>query len=92
MEKLKKREFYIANEVNWEWLEQVGLVEAMNPYVTKIFMNEGVRITCIGQKRLFQLQKPVYKELCLEFNATIRFKGRSDAFDIENLTFCLGGE
>lgn len=74
LEKLKKREFYIANEVNWEWLEKVELVEAMKPYLTKIFMNEGVRITCTGWRRLFQLQEPAYKELCLELYATIQFR------------------
>lgn len=54
LEKLKTREFYIANKVNWEWLEQVSLVDAMNPYLTKIFMGNGVRITCTG----FRLPTP----------------------------------
>lgn len=61
LEKMKRKEFYITNEVNWVWLEQVGLVEAMNLYLTKIFMNEGVRITCTGWRRLFQMHEPVYK-------------------------------
>lgn len=45
LEKLKKKELYIANELYWVWLEQVGLVEAMNPYLIKVFMNDGVKIT-----------------------------------------------
>ena len=28
----------------------------------------------------------------MDFYATIQFRGRDDAFDTENLTFCLGGE
>lgn len=78
--------------MSWGWLEQVGLVEEMNPYSTKVFMGDGVRITCTCRMRLFQLQKSVYKELCLEFYATVRFRGRIDPFDTGNLVFCLGGE
>lgn len=55
-------------------------------------MGEGVRITCTRWRRLFQIQELVYKALCLEFYVTISFRGRADAFDMENLTFCLGGE
>nr|KAJ0186648.1 hypothetical protein LSAT_V11C900477030 [Lactuca sativa] len=35
LEKLKTGDFYIANAVSWEWLQQVGLVDAMNSYLTK---------------------------------------------------------
>lgn len=45
LETLKKKEFYIGNEVNWKWLEEVGSIEAMNPYLTKVFTNNGVRVT-----------------------------------------------
>lgn len=78
--------------MSWGWLEQVGLVEEMNPYSTKVFMGDGVRITCTGRRRLFQLQKSVYKELCLEFYTTVRFRGRIDPFDTGNQVFFLGGE
>lgn len=55
LETLKTKEFYLANEVNWAWLEEVGLVEAMKPYLTNVFVNDGVRITCSAWRRLFQL-------------------------------------
>lgn len=60
LETLKKKDFYLPNELSWSWLDQVGLVEAMNPYLTKVFVNKGVRITCDRWRRLFQLQEPVY--------------------------------
>lgn len=64
----------------------------MNPYLKKIYVDDGVRITCIGWRRLFLIQEPMYKELCFEFLSTIRFRGRTYMFDTDNLLFCLGGE
>lgn len=92
LEKLKVREFYIADEVNWEWLEQFGLVNVMNPYSTKIFIGDEVWITCTGWRRLFQLKEQVYKELCLEFYDIVWFRGGDDVFNMKSLTICLGGE
>lgn len=91
LEKLKKNEFYIANEVSWSWLEQVGLVEAMKPYLTNVFINKGVKVTCTAWRRLFQILDSVYKEPCQEFYATIQLQGGDDPFDTHNFTFYLGG-
>lgn len=67
LEKLKTKELYIANELSWTWLEEVRLVEAMNPYLKKVFVNEAMRVTCTACRRLFQIQELVYRELSLEF-------------------------
>ena len=92
LEKLKKKEFYLPNEIDWSCLEQWGLVERMNPHLTKVFIQDGVRITCDAWRRLFRLQEPVYQELCWEFYSTIKFRGSEDYFDTNALTFMLGGE
>lgn len=76
--------------MNWTWLEDVGLVEAMNPYLIKMFMSDGVRVTCNAWRRLFQIKESVYKKLCLEFYATVQLRGGDDPFDTHSLTFCLG--
>ncbi|XP_052619683.1 uncharacterized protein LOC128126028 [Lactuca sativa] len=92
LETLKKKDFYLPNESNWTWLEQVGLVEAMDPYLTQVFINYEVQITCDVWRRLFQMQELVYQELCLEFFSTVTFRGGDNYYDTNVLTFCLGGE
>lgn len=89
---LKKKEFYIPNELNWTWIEQVGLADSLNPYLTKVFMQDGVQITCDGWKRLFRIQEPVYRELCLEFFSTVIFCAGDGYYNPKALTFFLGGE
>lgn len=68
------------------------MVEAINPYLTKVFVNNRVRITCDAWRRLFQLQDPVYHGMCLELYVTITFQGGEDYYDTNVLTFCLGSE
>lgn len=89
MEKLKKKDFYLPNELDWQCLEQWGLVGEMNPYLTKVFIQDEVRITCDAWKRIFQLQQPVYQELCWEFYSTVTFRGGDNYFDTNVLTFML---
>lgn len=48
-------------------------------------------VTCDAWRRLFQLQEPVYQELCWEFYSTITFHGGDNYFDTSVLTFMLGG-
>lgn len=78
--------------MKWTWLQEVGLVETMNPYLTNVFVNDGERVTCNAWRRLFQIQEPVYNDLCLEFYATVRFRGSDDCFDTHSFTLCLGGQ
>ncbi|CAI9288360.1 unnamed protein product [Lactuca saligna] len=40
----------------------------------------------------FQIQEVVYKELVVEFLATVFFKRKDGIYDKDNLTFCLGRE
>lgn len=89
---IKEKEFYFPNELNWSWLEQVSLVEVMGPYLPKVFINNGVRITYSTWRRLFQLQEPVYRELCLEIYVIVTLWGGNDYYNKNTLTFYLGGE
>lgn len=34
----------------------------------------------------------MYKELCVEFLATVQFRKKKGVHDRKNITFCLGGE
>ena len=38
----------MPNELNWTWLEQVDLADSFDPYLTKVFMQNGFQITCDG--------------------------------------------
>lgn len=91
LETLQMKEFYLANEMSFSWLEEVGLVDVMNPYLTKIFVDDRVGETSSAWRRLFQLHEPVYSELCMEFYATMRFWGWDDYFDMHALICCPGG-
>lgn len=50
-----------------------------------------VRVTCIVWRRLFHLQEPISKELCVEFFTTTKFRKREEVDNIVKFTFCLGG-
>lgn len=90
--KLQAQYIHVSNEVEWDWLQEVVLVEALNPYLTRILVGDGVRITCKTWRRLFILKESVYKELCIAFLARIQFRKRGRNNDSENFTFYFGGE
>lgn len=92
LEILKKKEICVPNEINWEWLGQVGLVEDMTPYLVKMFVHNGDSITCDGRRRLFRMQEPVYQELCWEFFSTISFSEDNEFYNPNVLSFFLSGE
>lgn len=54
-----------------DWLHEVGMVEALEPYLTKVFVREKVRVTCTAWRRLFRMQEAMFEELCMEFLATV---------------------
>lgn len=78
--------------VDWHWIEQTGLLEGIEPYLVRNFARVDGQFMCMGWRWLFQIQELVYKELVLEFLATVSFMRKDGAFDEDNLTFCLGGE
>ena len=39
---LNGKDIYVPNELNWEWMGQVGLTEVLNPYLTKVFVQNGI--------------------------------------------------
>lgn len=82
----------MPNSLDWDWVKEVVLVEALDSLSIKQFVGDDARIICMGWRLLFRIQEPVFKELCVEFLTTTRFKKRDDIHDTGNLTFCLGGE
>lgn len=67
LEKLKTKEVYIANEMNWTWLKEVGLVESMNPYLTKVFVNDGVRVHVLCGEDCFRFKSQFIKSRAWSF-------------------------
>lgn len=90
--KLQAHDFYVSTKVDWDWLQEVKLGEALDQYLTRVFVEDEVRITCTAWRHLFRLRELVYKELCIEFLATFQFRKRSIIYDSGNFTFYLGCE
>ena len=89
---IKKKEVYVPNRIDWEWLQSVRYEEELAPYLLKEFQHEGQTMICDGWSRVFRIQEPVYLELCLEFFSTVSFTGGVDVFHPTSFSFCLGGE
>lgn len=67
-------------------------MDALEPYLTKVFNGVNGQFTFMDWRRLFRMQELVYKEPCVEFLATIRFRKIKGIHDRKNITFFLGGE
>lgn len=70
---LKERKVHIPAEINWSLMEEVGLSEALEPFLTKSFDGVQGRFVYLAWKRLFWIQEPVHNELCMGFLATMHF-------------------
>lgn len=91
-DKLKKKEIYVPDALDWEWLGGARYEEELAPYLVITFNHNGVSLTCDGWNRLFRIQEPVYQELCWEYFSTVSFRGGNDYYNPGNIKFCLGGE
>ncbi|CAH1441649.1 unnamed protein product [Lactuca virosa] len=89
---LKKRKVHVPAEVDWHWIGNSGLMEAIEPYLDKVFNGVHGQFMCLGWRRIFEIQEVVYKELVYEFLATVSFAKKDRIYADDNLTFCLGGE
>lgn len=50
---LKERKVHIPAKINWNWLEEVGLSEAIEPFLTKSFDGVQGQFICMDWRRLF---------------------------------------
>lgn len=89
---MKQRKVHVHAVVDWHWIGQSGLMEGIEPYLDKAFNIIHGLFVCMGWRRLFEIQEVVYKELVIEFMATISFTRKDGIFVEDNLSFCLGGE
>ena len=77
---VRKKEIYVPNRIDWGWLQSVCYEEGLAPYLLKEFVYEGESMVCDGWSRVFRIQEPVYRELCLEFFSTVSFRGGDDCY------------
>ncbi|CAH1436194.1 unnamed protein product [Lactuca virosa] len=73
-------------------MEQVGFLEGIEPFLAKSCNGVQGRFMCMAWRRVFDIQEIVYKELVVEFLATVSFRRKIGALENGNVTFCLGGE
>lgn len=83
---------HILAKINWDWMEEVGFLDALEPYLTKAFFGVQGQFIYIGWIRLFRIQEPVYMKLCMDFLATVQYRKKKGTHDRKNITFCLGGK
>ncbi|CAH1439863.1 unnamed protein product [Lactuca virosa] len=89
---VKQRMVHVPAFVVWYWMGSTGLMEAMEPFLDKVFESIHGPFVCMGWRRIFQIQETVYKELVMEFLSTVSFARKTGIYADDNLTFCLGGE
>lgn len=92
LNQLSTKDIEVPPMLDWDWTEVVGLLREVKPYLTKLFLQDKIRLTCNIQRHLFRIQEPVCVELCVEFFSMVCFMRKDDVNDPENFTFCLGGE
>lgn len=91
VEWMKQRKVHVPAVVNWHWIEQIGLLEGLEPFLDKSFAGVHGPFICMGWRRLFQIQEVVYKELVVEFLTTVSFRCKIGVLEEKNITFCLQG-
>lgn len=90
---LYNREFAISPTVDWSNLNKIGILERMNLYLTKTYVENGISFTCNEWKILFSIKEPIFKELCMEFFLTTSFEENTiDPHFAMPLVFRLGGQ
>ncbi|CAH1451257.1 unnamed protein product [Lactuca virosa] len=70
---MKQRKVHVPAVVDWHWIGQTRLMEGLEPYLDKAFNSIHGQFVCMGWRRLFEIQEVVYKELVVEFLATVSF-------------------
>ncbi|CAH1422734.1 unnamed protein product [Lactuca virosa] len=89
---MRERRVHVSAEVNWTWMEEVGLLEAIESFIVQSFDSVQGRFVCMAWRRLFHIQELVYKEFVVEFLAAVTFRRNIGIHESANITFCLGGE
>lgn len=90
---LYNREFCISPCIDWKKLEEIGIMARLAPYLTKTFIGDRFSFTCNWWRNLFGITELVYKELCVEFFASVSFEEiMEDPYFEKALVFRLGGE
>lgn len=75
--------------VDWQCMSETGLMEALEPYLDKSFNGVHGQFLCLRWRSIFQIQEIVYKELLIEFLATVSFARKDGIYTDNNLTFFL---
>ncbi|CAI9282079.1 unnamed protein product [Lactuca saligna] len=92
LEIMKKRRVHVPAFIDWHWIGQKGLMDAMDPYLDKLFNGFHGQFMCLGWRRISEIQEVVSKELVYEFLTKVYFARKYGIYDDDNLTFSLGGE
>lgn len=85
-------EFAVDPTMDWALLREVGMVMELERYWTKVCMGNGFTFTCNGWKNIFSIKEPIYRELSVEFIATVSFEDKTiNPTYNRALVFILGG-
>ncbi|CAH1433135.1 unnamed protein product [Lactuca virosa] len=75
---MKQRKVHVPEVVDWHWIGKTGLMEGIEPYLDKAFNSIHGPFVCMGWRRLFEIQEVMYKELVVEFLATVSLHRRTE--------------
>lgn len=87
---LQARKIVAPSILYWYWIEETRLDSQIEPYLTRFYKGKGFSFTCDGWRCLFQLQEPIYKELCVELFSIILFTFQGDMNVKKDVIFRLG--
>lgn len=90
---LHNQDFVVSQIIDSAKLNNIGILERLNQYLTKLYVGTGVHMNWNKWRNLFSIKESVYKELCVELFATVGFeKNTKDPQYEKSLVFRLGRE
>ncbi|CAH1423566.1 unnamed protein product [Lactuca virosa] len=64
---LKQRKVHVPALVDWYWMSETGLMEAIEPYLEKVFNGIHGQFMCLGWRRLSKFKRSSTKNWLLSF-------------------------
>lgn len=87
---LYNREFAISPGIDWVKIRELGLTKRMAPYLMETFTSDEFPFICNGWMNVFAIIESIFKELCVEFFASISFEDATvDPYFARALVFAL---
>lgn len=71
---LYNREFVISPTIDWDKLNEIGILGRLNPYFTNTFFDSGASFTCNRWRNLFSIKDAVFRNCVWNFSQQFLLK------------------